>query len=72
MKLSIIIPVYNTSKYLEDCLRSCIAQNGLNLGRDYEIVCVNDGSTDSSLSMLENARMWPEFTGGGVFNCKSG
>ena len=48
-KLSIVIPVYNVEKYLAKCLDSVIYP-GL---EDYEIVVVNDGSTDSSLSVAE-------------------
>lgn len=44
MKLSIIIPVYNTEDYLAACLDSVIYDNL----HDYEIIIVNDGSTDSS------------------------
>lgn len=52
-KISIIVPVYNVEKYLEDCLNSILNQNF----SDYEIICVNDGSTDDSsqiLKMYEN------------------
>ncbi|MDR0864810.1 MAG: glycosyltransferase [Candidatus Symbiothrix sp.] len=49
LKLSIIIPVYNTKKYLSECLDSVINQTYTHL----EIICVNDGSTDNSLSILE-------------------
>lgn len=48
-KISVIIPVYNVEKYLEKCLESVISQSYDNL----EIICVNDGSTDSSLKILE-------------------
>lgn len=48
-KISIIIPVYNVEKYLSKCLSSVINQTYKNL----EIICVNDGSTDSSLKILE-------------------
>jgi glycosyltransferase involved in cell wall biosynthesis len=48
-KVSIIIPVYNVEKYLNKCLDSIINQT-LN---DIEIICINDGSTDKSLSILE-------------------
>lgn len=50
MFLSFIVPVYNTEKYIEDCLRSILNQDIPQ--KDYEIVCVNDGSTDSSLEIL--------------------
>ena len=48
-KISIIVPVYNVEQYLENCLKSIIGQTY----KDIEIICVNDGSTDSSLSILE-------------------
>ncbi len=47
--VSIVIPVYNAAPYLEECLDSLIAQSWKNL----DIVCVNDGSQDASLSLLE-------------------
>lgn len=47
-KLSIIIPVYNVEKYLKKCLNSVINQTL----QDLEIICVNDGSTDNSLEIL--------------------
>jgi len=47
--LSVIIPVYNVADFLDDCLRSVIGQKL----KDIEIICVNDGSTDASLSILE-------------------
>ncbi len=50
--VSVIIPVYNSERYLEECLRSVCGQTYQNL----EIVAVNDGSTDSSLKILENWR----------------
>lgn len=48
MKVSIIIPIYNVSRYLDDCLSSCIHQTFDNL----EIICVNDGSTDNSRDII--------------------
>ena len=48
-RLSVIIPVYNSSKYLYECLRSVTEQNI----KDIEIICVNDGSTDDSLYLLK-------------------
>lgn len=50
IKLSIIIPVYNTGKYLDDCLISLLHQDIPH--EEYEIICVNDGSTDNSLEIL--------------------
>lgn len=49
MKVSLIIPVYNTEKYLAECLESAIKQDLDEL----EIICVNDGSTDNSALILE-------------------
>ena len=48
-KISIIIPIYNVEKYLRECLDSIVNQT---LG-DVEILCVNDGSPDNSLKILE-------------------
>jgi glycosyltransferase involved in cell wall biosynthesis len=48
-KISVIIPVYNTEKYLSQCLDSVLAQTF----DDFEVICVNDGSTDGSLAILE-------------------
>lgn len=48
-KISIIIPVYNTEKYLKQCLDSIINQTF----EDFECICVNDGSTDNSLTILQ-------------------
>ena len=48
-KCSIIIPVYNVEKYLPKCLDSIVNQTYKNI----EIICINDGSTDNSLKILE-------------------
>lgn len=50
MKFSIIIPVYNVEQYLTKCLDSVVNQT---YNDEYEVICVNDGSTDSSLAILE-------------------
>lgn len=48
-KVSVIIPVYNSHKYLDACLDSVIRQNL----KEIEIVCIDDGSTDGSLNLLK-------------------
>ena len=48
--LSVIIPIYNAEKFLEDCLESLINQD-FKLG-ELEVICVNDGSVDRSLDIL--------------------
>ncbi|HHX67512.1 MAG TPA: glycosyltransferase family 2 protein [Gallicola sp.] len=52
MKLSIIMGVYNTEKYLSDCLKSILDQQEFTQD-DFEVICVNDGSTDNSGKILE-------------------
>ena len=47
--VSIVIPVYNCEKYIDQCINALLDQTYSNL----EIICVNDGSSDSSLSHLE-------------------
>ena len=47
--VSVIIPLYNTELYLRECLDSVINQTL----RDIEIICINDGSTDSLLTILD-------------------
>lgn len=51
VKVSIIMPVYNCEKYLEECIRSVQSQSLL----EWELVCVDDGSTDASVRILEEA-----------------
>ena len=48
-KLSIIIPIYNTAKYLKECLESVVNQRYKNI----EVICVDDGSTDDSVKIVE-------------------
>lgn len=50
VKLSIIIPVYNTEEYLPRCLNSCLEQDLP--ANEYEIIAINDGSSDNSLQIL--------------------
>lgn len=48
MKLSIIVPIYNVEEYLPDCLNSLVSQDI----KDYEIICIEDKSTDNSAKIL--------------------
>ena len=48
--ISVIIPVYNVEKYLCECLDSILNQTF----QDFEIICVDDGSTDETLEILKN------------------
>ena len=48
IKVSIVIPICNVERYLKECLDSVINQTL----KDIEIICVDDGSTDASLSIL--------------------
>ena len=48
VKVSVIVPIYNTEIYIEKCLNSLVNQTL----RDIEIICVNDGSTDNSMIIV--------------------
>lgn len=50
VKISIIVPVFNSEKFLFECLNSLVNQTLWNI----EIICVDDGSTDGSLSVLKD------------------
>jgi len=59
MKVSIIIPTYNEAEVLADCLESL----GIQSFTDFEIIVVDDGSTDSTSQMLRSAeRTLPSFS----------
>jgi len=51
-RLSIIVPIYNVEPYVERCLRSLEDQDIPK--NDYEIICINDGSPDSSRDVVEH------------------
>lgn len=48
-KISVVIPIYNVEKYLPECIDSVLAQDF----QDYEVILVNDGSTDGSLAIAQ-------------------
>ena len=50
-KISLIVPVYNVEDFVARCLNSLLEQNMSY--EDYEIIIVNDGSTDSSLEIIQ-------------------
>ncbi|SMP65531.1 Glycosyl transferase family 2 [Sphaerochaeta associata] len=57
MKFSLLIPVYNVENYLRDCLDSVISQ----VFDDFEVICVDDGSTDSSGKICDEYKaQYPE------------
>ena len=65
-KVSVIVPAYNASEYIENCLNSLIRQQTI---YDYEIIVVNDGSTDDTLKRIkskkcENLRIIDKSNGG--------
>lgn len=59
IKTSIIIPVYNTSPYVEECINSVYNQTQ----KEIEVIAINDGSTDDSLQVLLNLKVkYPDLT----------
>ncbi len=49
-RITIVIPVYNTEMYLQECLNSVVNQTY----KAYQVICVNDGSTDGSKAILDS------------------
>ena len=49
VKVAVVVAVYNVEDYLDECLNSLINQTLT----DIEIICINDGSSDNSLEILE-------------------
>lgn len=48
--LSVLVPCYNVEQYISICLDSIVAQSF----DDYEVICINDGSTDTTLAILQS------------------
>ena len=48
--LSIIVPIYNVEKYIDECITSIVEQNANNI----EVILINDGSTDGSRKICED------------------
>jgi len=58
MKLSIIIPLYNTEDYIEECINSIINEDIT----DYEIIVIDDGSMDKGVDLVEAmAKQYPQY-----------
>lgn len=55
-KISVIVPVYNTEKYLDCCLQSILSQTFT----DFELLLINDGSTDRSGEICDEYAKWDE------------
>ncbi len=74
MLLSVVVPVYNGEKYLGECLES-LANQGLS-EQDYEVIVVNDGSTDGTETIIDSFCKSPIFkkvnkTNGGVSSARN-
>ena len=48
-EISVLVPIYNVERYLEECLQSLRDQTF----EDFEVICINDGSTDSSREIIQ-------------------
>ena len=59
IKISIVVPVYNAEKFVHTPLKSLLNKQDIDAS-EYEIVCVNDGSTDNSLAILDTYKRQSE------------
>ena len=50
MKVTVLMPVYNAETYLHDSIESLLAQTS----NAWELICIDDGSTDNSKKIIEN------------------
>ena len=48
-KISVLVPIFNVEKYLREALDSLVQQTF----QDFEVICINDGSTDHSLEIIQ-------------------
>ena len=48
-EVSVLVPIYNVERYLRTCLESLRMQTF----KDFEVICINDGSTDSSRAIIQ-------------------
>jgi len=51
---SVVVPVYNEADFLKKCLAALMGQESAEFGKDYEVIVVDDGSTDASVSIARN------------------
>lgn len=51
MDVSIVVTAFNYARYIDECLDSCLSQQGMTL--EYEVIVVDDGSTDETPALLE-------------------
>lgn len=64
--VSVIVPIFNVERYIGECLESLVSQTC----KEIEVICVNDGSTDSSLDIvMKYARNNPNFVVLQQYNC---
>lgn len=50
MKVTVLMPIYNAEKYICEAIDSLLVQTSSN----WKLICIDDGSTDSSASIVEN------------------